>query len=52
MEVAFNPKFFIVTLGVIEDDNVTLNIVDERRPCLVEGENDKSYVSVIMPMRI
>ncbi len=52
IEVAFNPKFFIETLGVIEDDNVTLNIVDERRPCLVEGENDNSYVSVIMPMRI
>lgn len=52
IEVAFNPKFFIETLSVIESDNVVLNIVDDRRPCLVEGDGDDSYISVIMPMRI
>jgi len=52
IKVAFNPKYFIEMLGVIEDDNVVVNIVDERRPCLIEGENDKSYLGVIMPMRI
>jgi DNA polymerase-3 subunit beta len=52
IKVAFNPKYFIEMLGVIEDDNVLLHIVDERRPCLIEGENDKSYLGVIMPMRI
>jgi DNA polymerase-3 subunit beta len=50
--VMFNPKFFIETLNVIDDDNVVLNIVDEEKPCLIEGENDKTYLSVIMPMRI
>jgi DNA polymerase-3 subunit beta len=50
--VMFNPKFFIETLNVIDDDNVILNIVDEEKPCLIEGEKDKSYLSVIMPMRI
>jgi hypothetical protein len=29
-----------------------LNIVDEQKPCKVEGENDKTYLSVIMPMKI
>ncbi|QTA84641.1 DNA polymerase III subunit beta [Desulfonema magnum] len=52
VEVAFNPKYFIETLNVLEDDIAVLNIIDERRPCLVEGENDKSYLSVVMPMRI
>ena len=50
--VMFNPKFFIETLNVIDDDNVILNIVDEEKPCLIEGEKDKTYLSVIMPMRI
>jgi DNA polymerase-3 subunit beta len=50
--VMFNPKFFIETLNVIDDDNVVLNIVDEEKPCLIEGENDQTYLSVIMPMRI
>jgi DNA polymerase III sliding clamp (beta) subunit (PCNA family) len=26
--------------------------VNEEKPCLIEGEKDKSYLSVIMPMRL
>jgi len=50
--VMFNPKFFIDTLNVIDDEKVVLNIVSEEKPCLIEGEKDKSYISVIMLMRI
>lgn len=50
--VMFNPRFFIDTLNVINDEKVTLSIVNEERPCLIEGEKDKSYLSVIMPMRL
>lgn len=50
--VMFNPKFFIETLNVIDEDKIILNIIDEEKPCLIESEKDKSYLSVIMPMRI
>jgi DNA polymerase-3 subunit beta len=50
--VMFNPKFFIETLNVIDEDNVILNIVDEEKPCLIESGKDKTYLSIIMPMRI
>ena len=52
VEVMYNPKFFIDTLGVIDEDNIILNIIDEEKPCKLEGENNKSFLSVIMPMRI
>ena len=52
VEVMYNPRFFIDTLTVIDEDNVVLNIVDDQKPCKIEGENDNSYLSVIMPMRI
>ena len=52
IEVMYNPKFFIDTLGVLDENNIVLNIVDDQKPCKIEGENDKSYLSVIMPMRI
>ena len=52
VEVMYNPKFFIDTLNVMDEDNVVLNIVDGQKPCKVEGENDKTYLSVIMPMKI
>jgi len=50
--VMFNPKFFMETLNVIDDDNVLMKIASDEKPCLIEGEKDKSYLSVIMPMRI
>jgi DNA polymerase-3 subunit beta len=52
VEVMYNPRFFIDTLGVLDEDKIVLNIVDDQKPCKLEGENDKSYLSVIMPMRI
>ena len=52
IEVAFNPKYFIDTLSVMDSEKVIINIIDEEKPCLIEGENDETYISVNMPMRI
>lgn len=52
VEVAFNPRFFIETLNVIDGDQVTLNLIDAESPCLIEDNQDSTYLSVIMPMRI
>jgi len=52
IEAAFNPKFFLDTLSVIDDENIVINIVDGNRPCIIEGDTDHTFISVIMPMRI
>lgn len=52
IEAAFNPKYFIDTLNVIDDDRVVLHIENNEKPCIIEGKDDKNYLSVIMPMRI
>jgi DNA polymerase-3 subunit beta len=52
IEGAFNPRYFIETLAVIEGNEVMIHIVDGERPCLLEGEEDQTFLSVIMPMRI
>jgi DNA polymerase-3 subunit beta len=52
VEVAFNPRYIIETLGVIHTENVVVNLLDNEKPFLIEGENDDTYLSVIMPMRI
>ena len=52
IKVAFNPKYFIEILNAVETDKVIINIVNEEKPCVIEGENDKTYLGVIMPMRI
>ena len=52
VEAMFNPRFFIETINVIDDDNILLSISSGEKPCLIEPEKDKSYLSVIMPMKI
>jgi DNA polymerase-3 subunit beta len=52
MDVAFNVRYFIETLGVMEDERVKILLIDNESPCLIEGEKDKNFLSVIMPMRI
>lgn len=51
-EIAFNVKYFIETLNVITDDKVCIKFIDSESPCLIEGDKDKNFLSVIMPMRI
>jgi len=52
IEVAFNPRYFIDTLSVMDSKKVIINIIDEEKPCLFEEENNDTYISVNMPMRI
>ncbi len=52
VEVAFNPKYFIEILNVIESPNVVLFMSSDEKPCFIEGENETNFLSVIMPMRI
>jgi DNA polymerase III subunit beta len=52
IEVAFNPRYIIETLSVIDTEKVVVNLFDNEKPCLIEGENDDTYLSIIMPMRI
>ena len=52
IEVAFNPKYFIDTLNAINDDTVIMNIMNDEKPCVLHGENDKKFISVIAPMRV
>jgi len=52
LEMAFNPRFFIDALNHLNDEKILISFVDEEKPCLVEGEEEKAYLGVIMPMRI
>ena len=52
IEAAFNPRFFIDTLNVIDEDDILVYIYSDQKPCLIEGTEDKTYISVIMPMKI
>ena len=52
IEAAFNPKFFIDAVNCIDDQKIILNMVSVDKPCLIEGIEDKSFLSAIMPMKV
>ena len=52
IEVAFNPRFFMDAINVIGESDVSLQIIDDEKPCMIHGQGNNLFVSVIMPMRI
>ena len=52
IEVAFNPRYFIEALNVIDSETVLLDIVDDEKPCMMAGDGEPGFITVIMPMRV
>lgn len=52
IEAAFNPRFFIEALNVIDGDTVAMAIVDGEKPCMLTGPEETEFITVIMPMRV
>lgn len=50
--IGFNAKYFLDVLGILDDEDVVLELKDEVSPCLIRSEFDKGITNVIMPMRI
>ena len=47
--IGFNPKFLIDALRVIDDENVTLYMVNPKAPCIIKND-DGSYLYLILPV--
>ncbi|MCD7709327.1 MAG: DNA polymerase III subunit beta [Clostridiales bacterium] len=47
--IGFNPKFFIDALRAIDDEEITLYMVNPKAPCFIRDEA-KKYIYVILPV--
>lgn len=47
--IAFNPKFIKDALRAIDDDEVTLYMVNAKAPCIIKDENE-TYIYLILPV--
>jgi DNA polymerase III subunit beta len=52
LEVGFNVSYLIDVLNVIQEDEVTLSLVDSSSSCLISGVKNKEDIYVVMPMRL
>jgi len=47
--IGFNPKFFIDALRVIDEEEITLYMVNPKAPCFIKDEKE-SYIYLILPV--
>ena len=47
--IGFNPKFLIDALRVIDDEIITLYMVNPKAPCFIRDE-EQSYIYLILPV--
>ena len=52
MTVAFNPRYFMEALAVMKSEVISARMVDESSACIISGEEDEGFFSVVMPMRL
>jgi DNA polymerase-3 subunit beta len=52
IKIGFNARYVQEVLTAVDGDQITLELADELSPGVVRPLGDKSYVAVIMPMRI
>ena len=52
MDLGLNCRYFIETLQVMKSDTVKAYINSDQSPCLIEGDDDQGFISIIMPMKI
>ena len=49
VKIGFNPRFMLDALRVIEEEEVTLYLINHRAPCFIRDESD-SYLYLILPV--
>lgn len=52
IELGFNSKYFVDVLQAMESEDVIIGFLDNSSPCVLQGEDDKGFIGLIMPMRI
>ncbi len=51
LKIAFNPKFLIDVLRVIDDEDIYLYLINSKSPCFIKN-SDESYIYLILPVNL
>jgi DNA polymerase-3 subunit beta len=49
IQIGFNPKFLIDALRVIDDEEISIYLVNPKAPCFIKADNEQ-YVYLILPV--
>lgn len=52
IKIAYNSKFVMDIFNAITDETVEFNLKDNLSPGIIQPQQDKNYICVVMPMRL
>ncbi len=52
LTIAFNSRYMIEGMRNIDTDVVTLGFADSINPCIIRGEDEESYLYLVLPVRL
>jgi DNA polymerase III subunit beta len=52
LDIAFNPRYLIDALKVIEDDEIQLSFTTSLNPCIIRDSNNDTYKYLVLPIRL
>ena len=50
--IGFNARYLIDVLSVLDGDQVAFELGDEHSPGVLHLPGERSYIAVVMPMRV
>lgn len=52
IEIGFNGRFILDFLRTVESEQIEFKYVEEQKPALLQGENEKDYEYIVMPLKL
>ena len=52
LEIAFNPKYFLDALKVIDDEEIFIELGSSISPCIIRPLENENYTYMILPIRM
>ncbi|KNF07299.1 DNA polymerase III subunit beta [Gottschalkia purinilytica] len=52
IQIAFNSKYILDGIRVIDSEEIILNLVSNVNPCIIKPVEDESYTYLILPVRL
>jgi len=52
MEIRFNWRYLADGVAGLNSETISLNFIDESRPCLIKSPQDDTFAYIVMPIRV
>lgn len=52
LKIAFNSRYLLEGIKIIESEHMELNFTDSVNPCILNEVNDSNYIYLVLPVRL